>query len=216
MDRKLTDDALERETEDIERAEVDQEWSTPREKGRILNHSRPFDRQMWSEHPAVDALVDEIYEAHSFNGHKRLCKTHLRVLLLNLYCNWCCDEELKTQFSLNEKKYKKKTRYNEVGVSREIIKVAKQLEQAGLLRIIRGFNDRSTGKSKEARIWPTGPLKEHFKAARFGMLDIAYRDNRETVIKRDKDGKDVEYIDDDTTNSMRVVLNDYNALLTAR
>jgi len=109
MDRKLTDDALEREADNIDRpnaennsiGEVPPTINTPRTIAEALNHSKPLDVHTWSEHPEVNGFVNEIYEAHFLGGNEKIRKKHLKVVLLDLYVTWCCDPNLKIAVSLN-------------------------------------------------------------------------------------------------------------------
>ncbi len=182
--------------------------------GNDLDHSRQLDVHTWSDHPEVNAFVNEIYDTHFKGGKTSIRKKHLKVLLLDLYVAWCDDPTLKIAMSRNVDDYKAGSRYNALHLSKLTIKIADQLAEAGLIAQVAGFFDRRpAGNSRVSRIWPTDALIQRFKAARFGILDVGMPPDRETIILRNEAGADIEYDDTQETERMRAVLEDYNTLL---
>ena len=90
-----------------------------------LNYSRPLNVHRWSEYPEVNSLVDRIYSSlPSFIGNNMIRKKHLKVLLLDLYLAWSVDPDLKLAISRDNNSYKAKSRYNELHISKVILKVS--------------------------------------------------------------------------------------------
>ena len=94
------------------------------------------------------------------------------------------------------------------------ILIIKRLTDLGLIHFHLGFSDRREGGfGRVSRIWPSKALISHFTNARLSVFDIHYHDARESVVLRNKDGKDIEYSDTQETKDMRDVLGAYNDLL---
>ena len=186
---------------------------------RDLDYSRPLDVHTWSDHSEVNAFVDEIYDAHFGGGNPSIQKKHIKVVLLDLYLAWCDDPKLNLSLSRDVNAYKPKSRYNAIHISKKTIEVVDRLIEAGLIHWAKGFLYRNTGIGRETRIWPTETLKEKFKLARFGPLDISSHPYRECVVLSDTDPEtgetiEVEYEDNEQTNQMRELLSFYNKLLS--
>ena len=182
--------------------------------GDLLN-ARPFDVHVWSEYPEVNDFVNSIYgEITSVDGHERLNKRLLKVLLLDLYVAWCADPSLKIMFSRDNNSYKAKSRYNELHIGKKIVSIVDKLQSNNLICEKRGFNDKISGVGFQSRLWPTAKLIEHFKQARFSQFQISHHAEREVIILRDEDKNDVEYSDEPTfVTHTRSLLKDYNRLL---
>ena len=179
-----------------------------------LNHSRLLDVHRWSDWPEVNAFVDMIYETH-FAKRTNIRKKHVKVLLLDLYVAWHEDPDLCIAVHMRSERYKPKSRYNELHISRTMVEVVRELHTAGLIHLHRGFFDRSSGIGRTTRIWPASQLLRAFQDASIGVLDIGYQEGRETIILRDSDGNDIEYEDTKQTLRMRETLTAYNELLQA-
>ena len=65
----------------------------------------------------------------------------------------------------------------------------------------------------DCRIWPEDSLVDVFKQVKFDCFDITFSEIRATVILRDEDKKDVEYVPDNKTQKMGKLLVRYNSLL---
>ncbi|HIB18590.1 MAG TPA: hypothetical protein EYO23_04895 [Alphaproteobacteria bacterium] len=178
-----------------------------------LNNSAPLDVHRWSEYGEVNDFVNQIYEQHFSDSWTDLEKKHLKVVLLDLYVIWTVDPDRCIAIHLNNNRYRAKSRYNSLHISRKTIDVATKLHEVGLIHSKRGFYDRA-GYSKTCRIWPTQELVEHFTKARFSVFDISSHAERESLILHDEQKKDVQYEDTSETRRMRKVLSDYNELLS--
>ena len=65
-----------------------------------LLNARPLDVHVWSNYSEVNLFVNHIYdELSSLDGHEKVNKKLLKVLLLDLYVCWSTDPNLKVMFS---------------------------------------------------------------------------------------------------------------------
>jgi len=180
---------------------------------RNLDHSRLFDVHRWSDHPAVNALVDRLYEAHIRSleptdrrptQDKNPYRKALKTLLIDLYVGWVDDSLLVTAFSRSNSTYRQ-GRYNELHISPQVKDVVDQLVDAGYLHEKIGFKDRRKGGSgRVSRIWPTTRLEDLFRDARFGVADVVISapDRERVILKKGKDEDPkkglIDYRDTDT------------------
>lgn len=180
-----------------------------------LTNARPLDVHIWSEYPEVNLFVNKIYdELITAKGHKRTYKKLLKVLLLDLYVAWSTDPELKIMFSRDNNAYKAKSRYNELHIGKKIIEVVDVLVVEEFINEKRGFNDRISGISFQSRLWPTEKLIGLFSQARFHQFYVESHEDRETIVLRDENKKNIEnYTDNLLTTTSRDLLKDYNLLL---
>jgi hypothetical protein len=147
----------------------------------------------------------------------------LRVLLLDLYVRWLKDPNLATGFNKATRHYKPNSRYNGLYINRKIIAVEKALGDQGYLEVLSHYNDRTgTGRSYITRIRPSERLTDHFRRLTIDLHDIDKHHNEECIILRQKfydeeDNRsttiDIEYEDNDYTNTIRSQLSAYNELL---
>lgn len=179
-----------------------------------LDHSRPLDVHVWSDHPEVNSFVDRIYADYFRDGgNPRIRKAHIKVVLLDLYVAWTTDPTLKISYSRSPNEYEGKSRYNELHISRLTIEVVDRLIKAGLVEQAMGFNDRITGIGRQTRIWPTTKLINMFEDAKFGPLDVGDHADREVIVLRDIHKQDINYPESQDTARMRRIVRDYNRLI---
>ena len=179
-----------------------------------LNFSRPLDVHRWSDYSEANTFVDQIYSSLPFdNGNKQIRKQHLKVLLLDLYVAWATDPDLKLAISRDNNKYKAKSRYNELHISKVIRDVVDLLDNAGLVHTANGFLDHVTKVGRVTRVWATDKLAAEFKKAIGLRFAFNQHEDRETVILRDAEKNDIPYEDNRQTIAMRAHLRAYNALL---
>lgn len=190
-------------------------------KARELDNSRLLDVHRWSDHPEVDRLVAEIYDAFFRERKADIARKHLKVLLLDLYISWFDDPERYTAIHRNPNAYFAGSRYNELHISRKTIDVVDTLVAEGFLDQHKGFRDRETGIGRLTRVRPAAPLAECFKVAAFSTFDVANHQDRILIELRSDDADNanaprrglVEYEQTDDTLRMAEVLQRYNALL---
>ena len=110
-----------------------------------FDHSRGLDVHTWSNHPEVNKFVREIgQEYFSDFSHKR-CRQQLKVVLLDLYVAWIDDPDLKISYSRDVNRYRVKSRYNALKISKLTPQLVDRLEKVGLVSQQLGFYDRRLG-----------------------------------------------------------------------
>jgi hypothetical protein len=129
--------------------------------------------------------------------------------------------------SFDVNRYKPKSRYNSLHISKTLIAVAQKLQQVGLVVIHKGYYDHATGKGYVSRLQPSATLLKRFMHASWPDEAIDYHWQRELVELRDYGSLDkgsterrragkqilIDYEDTSETNRMRQLLAAYNALL---
>jgi len=186
---------------------------------RNLDNSRQLDVHRWSDYPEVNTFVDLLYNQIFSHGREEIQKRHLKVILLDLYVAWTIDPSMCLSIFRDNNRYRAKSRYNELKISRKTSDIADILIEEGFIEDHPGFYDRREGgQGRVGRIWPAERLIELFRSARFGLYDINIHPNRQFVILRDKDPDDkkarnIEYVDTPITAQMNEMLKEYNKLL---
>ncbi len=193
--------------------EIDLDYDVDVERGKELRHSKRLDVHCWSDHAEVAHFVGEIYEQLASAGNSNIRKRHLKVVLLDLYVNWCTDSSLKTSFSRHPNDYLAGSIYNELHISKTTIKIADLLTQHGFIEQVKGFKNRLTGRGFISRIWPTEKLTNCFQRARFSLFDVGNSPERRAVILRNENKQDIEYEQTPQTEAMQADLLRYNGLL---
>jgi len=87
-----------------------------------LNNSRPLDVHVWSEHPEINILVDELWARLSYNEEcyskrrgpkpKATKKKHFKCLLIDLYVGWKTDPAMYIAVHMSKSGWKANSRYN--------------------------------------------------------------------------------------------------------
>ncbi len=108
---------------------------------------------------------------------------------------------------------KGKSRYNELHIKDTIIQVIHRLKDVGLIGFKEGYEGSLEYGGRTSRIWAYERLIEAFETAQFGYFDINYIENKEVIILRDSNKKNVEYETTKHTEEMAKVVRAYNDLL---
>ena len=181
----------------------------------LKNNSSPLDVHKWSDHTEANKFVDVVFESYfpeQFKSNRRTRKsfrTDLKVLLLDLYVSWNEDPKQTIGVGMSNSFYKKGSRYNALYVSYKLINIVNELSKTGLI----GFKPGSEWSGKVSRIWPKANLIRLFEGVKFSVEDIKPLMERECIILRNKDKKDIEYEESYNTHQMREHLRGYNELL---
>ena len=158
-------------------------------------------------------LADKFCEAVQLGGYKTKRLTQLQVLLANLISNHQTDPDLYTSVSLDNSHYKPHSRYNSHSIGKGFINLIRDLAEGDWLDLRKGFIDRTSGISRLTRIKPTDKSLKLLEDLQAHYHLIARAPNTECIIKRDKDKKDIEYIDTHENIQDRAHLTAYNNLL---
>jgi len=175
-------------------------------------HSRPLDVHRWSDHPEVNAFVDDIFNTY-FKQKTNIRKKHLKVILLDLYVAWRDDPSLTIGVAMSPKAYKAgKSRYNSLNIKRTTIDIVNKLKELELINFIKGerFSQRF---SYVSRISASDKLIKKFQDAAFFEFAVGHHEGKETIILKDENKEEIEYEDDTNTRRMRKQLIAYNKLL---
>ena len=156
---------------------------------RDWNNSRPLDVHRWSDYMEVNRLVDQLMADQFADFTHKKTKNHVKVLLLDLYVCWLEDPDKSLGVGLSNRSYKARSRYNAIHISNLMIDVVHRFVDAGLAAIWKG-NERA---GKTSRIWATDSLIAQFKQAALDSFMVSDHQDRETIILRDEDKKQVEY-----------------------
>lgn len=204
--------------------------------------SRPLDVHRWSDFPEVNALVDQIFngltveqkvsiKGKSNNSGKASGRTHLKVVLLDLYVAWKNDPEMCLGVALGSDAYKVDSRYNAIHISRRIKNVIDVLEASSLIYVKSGSFKSSgdTRGNRTTRIKTTSLLELHFEGLGVETYAIGRHPAIECIIlneveidhlgkpiltkRNKKKSKPIEYENTLIINQWREELTAYNILL---
>lgn len=192
-------------------------------------YSRPIDVHRWSDHPEIVGLVDALWAAH-FQDMERVptapgpkpkttFRKQFRVLLLDLYVAWLDDPALSIGVAMSANYWDTTSRYNAIGISKQIIPIIKRMEEAGLLDLAKGsYGGPYARFNRTTRIRGSQVLQDMFRGLTVTRDDIARIESEECIILRDGlglgDGTKLHRYDDtDETNRMRHELEAYNRVL---
>ena len=160
---------------------------------RDMNNCRPLDVHRWSDYPEVNILVDQIMsESFSDFTHKNT-RTHVKVLLLDLYVCWLEDPFKTLGVALSNRAYKARSRYNALHISNLMIEVVHRFVDAGLAGIWKG----SEGAGKTSRIWASESLVERFEQAALESFMVSTYADKEAIILRDEKKVNLDYKEED-------------------
>jgi len=202
----------------------DVEKERRKKKAEELDNSVLFDVHTWSEYPqtnnAVDALLKEFNAGPKFKGRDNLKKTHIKVVILNLYVAWLIDPECYVAFYRRESEYRAKTRYNSLHISKKTIDVVDALLRNGYITQVKGKYGREEGyRSYMSRMRATKKLIDLIVDTH-GITEemVEVHRHRQCIHLRDYDEEkdkqvDIEYDDTPEINRMRDELYAYNNLL---
>ena len=201
-------------------------------------HSRQLDVHRWSDYPEVNQLVDKVYDqfsdeqkatisGRSNNAGRASGKTHLKVVLLDLYVAWRNDRDMCLGVALGNGAYKVDSRYNAIKISRRIRSVIIELAASDLIKDKAGSHSRSgnTRGNRTTRIKATNLLEIHFEGLDVPPYAIGRHQGTECIILNEVDtdefgepigkkkSKPIDYDDTPKTVRWREELTAYNNLL---
>ena len=187
-----------------------------------LNNSRPLDVHVWSDYPEINHLVDALWETYfelievirRGPKSKATKKSHLKVLLLDLYVCWVNDPTMYLAVHMSKSGWKANSRYNALHLSSQMIEVVHKLVDLEYLEFHKGYEGRSS------RIRATDQLHFLFHSITVPIPAISFHHTQEVLeLRGDADPEistskpKLEYTDTDATAEMRAVLRAYNDLL---
>lgn len=184
------------------------------------DHSRPLDVHKWSDAPNVDDAVAHIMveaktdlDAQTSNARIRAdLRTHLKVIVLDLFIAWSDDPTLCLTYSRRRCSYGPGTRYRKIHLKcAPLMAVCDAIARHGYARQKLGFMDKNTGVSRQTRIIAKPKLME---------LILQCHIEREMVQRvipeirmRDRDKKEVQIMNCSTEKRLRPQVERINAML---
>ena len=159
------------------------------------DNSRRFDVHRWSDYPEIKALTSDLYKLTGKvdGASDRRCERTLRVILINLFVNHRADPGLWTAYSRRQKDYAARSRYKSLFLElKPLTHAVDKLGELGFLELVAGVNDRKNPQnSRSSRMRPTEKLASLFD--NLGPMKTYRQPDRELIILRDKNGKNIEY-----------------------
>ena len=186
-----------------------------------LEKAIPLQVHRKTDFPPMNKQLGEIYSElvqlrkvdHRQIRKAERVKKHLDVIVLDLWIAANYSESPWRRISLNRNDYSKGTRYRKIFLKYDLVKSV--LIDLISLKYVEdsSYYYNSNGKSRQTRIKATPKLLDflHFDIKKIERDPEAPEE--ETIIKKDEDGKVVDYIDDRFTIQMRDGLKAYNIFL---
>ena len=187
-----------------------------------LNNSRSLDVHVWSDYPEINHLVDALWKTYfqpievirRGPKPKATQKSHLKVLLIDLYVCWANDHTMYLAVHMSKSGWKANSRYNALYLSSQMIDIVRRLVDLEYLDFHKGYEGRLS------RIRVTDRLHFLFHSIVVPLRAISFHRSQEVLeLRGDADTKTsiskpkLEYTDTDATAEMRAILLAYNALL---
>ena len=183
-----------------------------------INHYRNYRPYRHSNSDTINQLTDKVI-GH-LNHEKSVSKAYrinLTQLLLDLFIRYRENPDGCINVSMSERGYKKRSRYNPLGVSSQTIKIIKDLTNAGLIHFKRGFKNKDDpSKTFRSKIAASPKLVEFFQWFYIDASDIGTAPEMEPIVLRDSDKNPIEYFgkdEPDWLHNSRHILKRYNELL---
>lgn len=211
----------------MKKAGSTEEAQSKQAKAIELNGASHFDVHTWSEYSEVNPVVNKIFEEIKNlrkSKNKRIreedkVKKHLKVAILDLWVANKLSFNPNRGISKNKKDYQINSRYRKIHLTYDyLIPVINDLTELGYLEQNLGYQFHQTGK--RTRIKATEKLINLILSPSYdlnaivskqGLASILCRSGEEeTIILRDQDGNNIEYVDTDQTNKMRENLKLFN------
>ena len=162
-------------------------------------HSVRLNVHTWSNHPEVNSLVTDIWDALGEDRQSNLTsrsnkkgtppKRILKVLLVHLYATWLDDPTLWTGMSRNNNDYAPTSLYNALNIPIKIVRITDHLVELGYLDFVQGSNDKTFDGwfSFSSRIKPTELLVTHFLKCTATAFDISRHEKETPLVLTDFD-----------------------------
>jgi hypothetical protein len=181
------------------------------ERFKELSNSRDLYAWRISDYPEVKTALNHIFdemksEAGIGKRYAKKYRNHIRVIVLDLFVANQNDPTSYITFSRNSNDFKPGTKYGRMHLSYEISKKINDfLIKNAYIYYTKGFyyKDRPFS-SKKPRMRATGKLIRLLKdenEIETGM--IKWDENEPTLILRDENGNDIDFVDDETTILMK-------------
>jgi hypothetical protein len=169
-----------------------------------------------SKDKRVRQLVNEIYS--EIIQHIQVQKTPkikeaIDIVLLNLWMGAFFNRP--TRYSRNRNDYKSGKRYALLFKSYDYsLQVIDTLKDLGYINHKMGFWEHDKKFGRQSRMWTTEALMQRFEDA--GLCNHGFFTSdrpKDPIIKRDKNKREIQYVDDRKTNKWRAQVKQYNSYI---
>ena len=174
-----------------------------------FDFSRPIDFQRNISSDIIDDCISEFFR----EDKNSLFKKHLKILILELYYCWIESDMQFLTVSMSKRGYNSKSRYNPNNISSYLIKVVKFLVKNNLINFHAGFYDTRSKKSRLTRIKSSKILINQFEKIKLNSTQNINHRKKEYLLIYNK-GKLFEYEDSYDTQEIRVILENYNKIIS--
>ncbi len=174
-----------------------------------FDFSRPIDLQRNINSEIVDDCIFELFKERK----NSLFQKHLKILILELYYCWIESDMQFLTVSMSKRGYNSKSRYNPNNISSYLIKVVKLLDKNNLINLYPGFFDTRSKKSRLTRIKSSKILINKFEKIKLIFTQSINHRKKEYLLIYNK-GKLFEYRDSYDTQEIRVILENYNKIIS--
>ena len=145
-----------------------------------IENSRPLDVWRWSNFPAINRFAEEIYSKYFADQYTRKdaqqrAKTHLKVLLIDLYIAYADDPKMTVGIPMSPQAYSKGSRWRSIHIKSLMIEIVKHAEAVGLVEVWLG----NESQRRVSRVRASKALRKLFKKAKledhYWQLLASYR-----------------------------------------
>ncbi len=186
---------------------LSEEDDRKRKKAIALGYARQLNFWRVSEYPEVKKVVNDLYTDFvietGLNRKAEDYRTHIRILILDVYVAHQQDPEQYIFYSRRRDSYNTESRYCYMSY-RLTVNVSDFLIEQGYLSYHRGFNNGHNAKS--SRIRATEKLIKLFGIAKVNSTMIKRSPNEPLVRLKDADKNLIEFPDTDATKEMEAEL----------
>jgi hypothetical protein len=193
--------------------------TTLQEAGVDLREAIPLQVHRKTDYPPMadqlKGIFSELVELRRSKGQQirkaGRVRQHLNAVILDLWIAANYSDNSYRAVSRNRNDFTKETRYRKIFLKYDLLMgVLDDLISLGYVEQEKGFYDRSRNRGYRSRIKATDKL---LKILNFNIKEIVRNPDApedETIIKKDANGKKIDYDDDRFTIEMREFLNVYN------
>ena len=182
------------------------------------DYSNPLDVHRISEHPEVQEVIQVLYGELKKSGclgkssQTKILK-HLKAVVLDLYLRYSFDPKSYIGYPRNRARYSKDSRLGQMFFGyRPMMRVVDGLEALGYLESHKGFQVRSTGTSRQARMRASRSLIDLIEGHSVKPVMVE-RENQAVLVLRNSDGEGISFETSDDTQRMETELRTYNTFI---
>lgn len=165
---------------------------------------KPLDMHKYSHYPQVVQCIDKLlFDLGDDLPNNKIYKVHLNMVVVDLYHRW---HGFKFNgglgYSRDNNAYRLKTRYNGLRIKKKpLLETIDKLLELGYINHMKGYKTDKQGFN--SKIQATPKLIDYIKSFDIDPDCIWSSDQKEIIILKDKNGKKLEYKENEFTNRVR-------------